>query len=144
MDVRLERLNPKRRLLSRQEAARQDERLRALAEQVRYGGNPEHKRDPGDFGLTPPAAWRRGKSLCDDAGVTRREDARALLAAGLLRGLVDARWDGSEWPGLIWAVTDAGTPLEAQREAPGRYHGYPMPAADPLRDTVLARWHAIA
>ena len=27
-----------------------------LAEKVSYGGNPEHKMNPGDFGLTPPAA----------------------------------------------------------------------------------------
>ena len=25
-----------------------------LAEQIRYGDNPEHKMNPGDFGLTPP------------------------------------------------------------------------------------------
>jgi len=40
-------------------------RLAELAQRVNYGGNPEHKKNPGDFGLTPPADPRPGKSLCD-------------------------------------------------------------------------------
>ncbi len=62
-----------------------------LADTVRYGGNPEHKRNPGDFGLTPPAAPRRGKSLGDEAVRFRRADALALLRQGLMAGLVDQR-----------------------------------------------------
>jgi hypothetical protein len=31
----------------------------SLASRVSYGSNPEHKRHPGDFGLTPPAAHCR-------------------------------------------------------------------------------------
>ena len=30
-------------------------RLEQLGQRLNYGGNPEHKRNPGDFGLTPPA-----------------------------------------------------------------------------------------
>lgn len=37
--------------------------LAKLASQVKYGGNPEHKRNPGNFGLTPPSGPRPGKSL---------------------------------------------------------------------------------
>ena len=40
-----------------------------LAEQVRYGGDPEHKRNPGDFGLTPPNGPRQRKSLCEAVGI---------------------------------------------------------------------------
>lgn len=31
------------------------------------------------------------------------------------------------WPQIVWAVTDRGQPLEAQREGDAIYHGYPMP-----------------
>ena len=44
------------------------------------------------------------------------------------------------WPQNVWAVTEKGEPLEAQRESDGIYHGYPMPEADPFREEVLERW----
>ena len=117
-----------------------------LADKVRYGGNPEHKRNPGDFGLTPPAAPRRGKSLCDDAGVFRRRDALKLLQEGLITGLIDHRWRADDWPPLVWAVTAEGIPMEAQYQQEyqqgGAYHGYPMPAADPLRDAIAEAWRS--
>ena len=48
--------------------------LSDLASQAKYGGNPEHKMNPGDFNLTPPSSPRAGKSLCDSVKVfTRRE-----------------------------------------------------------------------
>ena len=53
MKSRYNQFNPKRRLL--QPSAEDVERLCVLAEKVVYGGNPEHKRNPGDFGLTPPS-----------------------------------------------------------------------------------------
>ena len=43
--------NPKRRI---RESCNPEELIR-LAERVRYSGSPYHKRNPGDFGLTPPA-----------------------------------------------------------------------------------------
>ena len=132
--------NPKRRLRTMAWNGAHGVRLAELAAQVCYGGNPEHKRSPGDFGLTPPALPRRGKTLCDDVNIFRRTEALSLLRDGLRCGLVDARWDGSGWPQLVWAVTADGQPLEAQREADGRYHGYPMPEADPLRTAVVEYW----
>jgi hypothetical protein len=85
---------------------------------VSYGGNPEHKRNPGDFGLNPPIAPRRGKTLCDDAGISRRQVAENLLRAGITRGLISAlRVNG--WPKNVWAVTEDGIPLEAQLENQG-------------------------
>lgn len=116
--------------------------LSELAGRVRYGGNPEHKRDPGDFDLAPPAAPRPGKSLCDDAGVFKRDDALALLRQGLTLGLVADRFEG-EWPYNVWMVTASGMPLEAEWEGEGVYHGYPMPDADPFRGEVLRRWKDI-
>jgi hypothetical protein len=114
-----------------------------LAKKVGYGGNPEHKKNPGDFGLTPPSGPRPGKSLCDQAGIFSRAEALKYVKLGLKKGLVSDRFTG-EWPQNIWAVTNKGIPLEAQLENPilGTYHGYPMPASDPLAEEVIKRWKA--
>lgn len=133
-------LNPKRRIKDRADG--DAELLGGLAMKVGYGGNPEHKKNPGDFGLTPPSDPRLGKSLCDDAGVFTRTAALKLLKRGLKKGLVSDRFDG-EWPKNIWSVTESGRPMEAQLEnqALGTYHGYPMPENDPLASDVLRRWN---
>jgi hypothetical protein len=129
--------NPKRRICSEPEAS---VRLQALTGQTpRYNGNPEHKRNPGDFGLDPPTSPRPGKTLCDAAHIFTRSEAIALLKTGLERGLFSVQ-ERHGWPQNVWAVTGAGLPLEAQLEGNGSYHGYPMPEGDPLRDEVLARW----
>lgn len=141
MKTRLNDFNPKRKL---QSADGQDmARLAGLVDKVRYGGNPEHKKNPGDFGLTPPADPRPGKSLCDGVGVFSRADALKLLQGGLRRGLVSDRCVGV-WPKNIWSVTADGCALEAQLENSdtGTYHGYPMPDSDPFSETVKDRWHA--
>ena len=95
-----------------------------MADQARYGGNPEHKRTPGDFGLTPPSLPRQGKTLCDSVRIFARDAAASLLKEGLRRGLVSVQERGG-WPQNVWAVTPDGVPLEAQREGDGIYHGYP-------------------
>jgi len=74
--------NPKRRI---QQACDPDE-IERLAEAVSYGGNPEHKRNPGDFGLSPPAAPRPDKTLCDRAGVFDKREAEELLRQGIRQG----------------------------------------------------------
>lgn len=113
-----------------------------LASKVRYGGNPEHKRNPGDFGLVPPSGPRPGKSLCDCANIFSRKDALEYLKQGLTKGLISDRFKG-QWPQNIWSVTREGIPLEVQLENPeiGSYHGYPMPSSDPLAEEVLRRWN---
>jgi hypothetical protein len=113
-----------------------------LAEKVQYGGNPEHKRNPGDFGLTPPSGPRPGKSLCDTAGVFSIQDALRYLKSGLRQGLISELSNG-RWPQIIWSVTDDGYPLEARLENPvtGTYHGYPMPQSDPLAAEIVRRWN---
>jgi hypothetical protein len=137
-------LNPKRRLAG--SASGQPERLAALADlarRTRYGGNPEHKRHPGDFDLDPPSDPRLGKTLCDDAGIVRKEVALGYLQEGLRRGLVSIQSRG-EWPQNVWAVSAEGVALESQLENQmrGVYHGYPMPDDDPLRTEILGRWRA--
>lgn len=144
MKRRYAQFNPKRKLLTPAQAQARAEELIRLAERARYGGNPEHKKNPGDFGLTPPADPRQGKSLCDVAGIFKREVAETLLRAGLRRGLVSDRMDG-EWPKNVWSVTTDGFAMEAQIENPGlgTYHGYPMPETDPLSQEVLRRWERL-
>lgn len=80
--------NPKRRiaaadLLTAAERA-------SLAERITYGGNPEHKRSPGDYRLTPPSSPRPGKTLCDGEHTILKVEAVALLRAGLQKGMMSA------------------------------------------------------
>jgi hypothetical protein len=112
-----------------------------ILDRVSYGGNPEHKRNPGDFGLTPPALPFADASKCDECGITDRATALRFLRLGIERGLVSKRWP-SAFPQNVWVVTDDGIPLEAQLENPekGVYHGYPLLEDDPFREVVLARW----
>ena len=118
------------------------EELARLARRVTYDGSPAHKRDPGDFGLLPPAQPREDKTLCDDVGITRREDALRLLREGISRGLVSVQRRG-DFPQNVWAVAPDGTPLEAQlgNRVLGSYHGYPLSERDrDIYSEVLTRW----
>jgi hypothetical protein len=114
----------------------------ALAERVGCGGNPEHKRNPGDFGLIPPSAPRADKALCDAVNILSRSAALPALREGVRRGLVSRATRGS-FPQNIWSVTADGVPLEAQLEnrEMGTYHGYPMSENDDFRATVLGVWN---
>lgn len=144
MKRRYDKFNPKRKMLTPAQAAARMDELRKLADSVRYGGNPEHKKNPGDFGLTPPADPRQGKSLCDVAKIFKRNEAEKLLREGLRKGLVSDRMVG-EWPKNVWSVTDDGVAMEAQLENPnlGTYHGYPMVETDPFLDEVIRYWERV-
>ena len=115
--------------------------LTQLAKRVVYTGNPEHKTNPGDFCLTPPAGARPGKTLCDGAGIFTKKDALRLLRNGIKQGLISEQIRG-EFPQNIWAVTDDGIPLQAalHDRTKGAYHGYPVPQTDPFRQQILRRW----
>ena len=139
MTLKRRTFNPKRRICTKLEFQNRLEILSALLENVRYGGNSEHKRNPGDFGLTPPSAPRPGKTLCDEVEISSRAEALRLLREGLRRGMFSPQERNCR-PKNVWAVTRRGEPLEAQRESDGIYHGYPMPEADPFREKVLERW----
>ena len=131
--------NPKRKI----QAGADPDYLARLAESVRYGGNPEHKRNPGDFGLHPPANHHRpDKSLCDSVGIFEKDMAVAYLRSGIRKGMISQNEDNG-FPKNIWAVTDDGQPLEAQLEnrVQGVYHGYPMHEDDRFRDIVLKHWN---
>jgi hypothetical protein len=132
------KFNRKRRFASSLPAP---EVLERLAAELRYGGKPDHKRNPGDFGLTPPALPRDDKSLCDEIHLFRRVEALRLLRLGVERGMISP-WDGTGYPKNIWSMTEDGIPLEAQLENPGNgtYHGYLLEVNDDFRDSVIARW----
>lgn len=141
MQRRYNQFNLKRKIKELAEGELQQ--YSALAQKISYGGNPEHKRNPGDFGLTPPNHARLGKSLCDDAGIFSKKIALEYLKAGLSKGLISERFNGN-WPQNIWSVSKDGKPLEAQLENPivGTYHGYPMSESDPLAADVIRRWNS--
>ena len=130
--------NPKRRIAEVDSPLE----LTLLAERVRYTGSPYHKRDPGDFGLTPPAQPLPDKTLCDEAGITSKLEAYRLLIRGVRKGLISVRRDG-QFPVNIWSVTRDGVPLEAQLEnrVMGTYHGYPLASNGDFGDVVLERWN---
>jgi hypothetical protein len=129
--------NPKRKILDLVDP----QHAEWLIAHVSYGGNPEHKRNPGDFDLTPSVIPRPDKTLCDAVGTFSHRIALRYLREGIRKGLVSVQTRG-DFPQNIWAVTDSGEPLEAQLENPTRgvYHGYPMPETDPLREKVLIQW----
>ena len=131
------RFNDKRRI----RPSCQRENLTDLATRVSYTGNPVHKRNPGDFGLTPPSAHRDDKTLCDSVGIFSIATATRLLRVGIKKGLVSEQTRGS-FPQNVWVVDDNGHPLEAQLEnrSQGTYHGYPLALNDPFRDEVLTFW----
>jgi hypothetical protein len=84
-DERRKGYNPKRRIAPAEQWP--EEKCRIMACRIRYGGNPEHKCRPGDYGLVPPANPRPGKTLCDAEGEFPKARAEELLRAGLLRGM---------------------------------------------------------
>jgi len=134
-------VNPKRKLRPAPQSPQELEKLETLVANVSYGGNPEHKRNPGDFELSPPTYPRQGKSLCDDAKIFSKAKALALIKEGLMQGILSVQ-ERKGWPQNIWAVAPNGRALEAMLEnsATGAYHGYPMPSNDPLIDDIHNRW----
>jgi len=114
------KFNTKRKISSVTDAAV----LIPLSSRVVYLGSPLHKINPGDFGLTPPSSPRPDKTLCDGVKIFERDKAQELLREGAKRGLISVQ-ERSGLPQNIWAVSDDGTPLEAQLDNQERatYHG---------------------
>jgi len=133
--------NPKRRIAAAQLLT--PAQRASLAERTAYGGNPEHKRSPGDYRLSPPISPRPAKTLCDGERAILKAEAVALLQAGLRRGTISAT-PPEGWPQNVWAMSDAGDVFQAQLEnvAHGTYHGYPMLLDDDFRSVVLREWAA--
>ena len=119
-----------------------DRERKFLRDHAGYEGISYHKRSPGDFGLTPPAAPRPDKTLCDEANITRRDLADALLAQAIAGGLVSDGEGGPGFPKQLWAVDEHGQVFEAMYggSKTGLYHGYPIRRVDPWFDEVTRAW----
>lgn len=139
----IRRPNPRSKANKRFADKLTSEQLASWMAVVSYGGNAEHKRNPGDFGLAPPLGPRLGKTLCDGVAILQRGKALKLLKEGIRRGLVSGQMRQG-FPQNIWAVADDGTPLEAALDnaAVGSYHGYPMWTDDPFGKKVIKKWNA--
>lgn len=110
------------------------------AQTAAYGGNPEHKKRPGDYGLNPPASPRPGKTLCDADRPLLKAEAECLLREGFRKGMISEQVR-NDWPQNVWAVSE-GQVYEAQLENSdqGAYHGYPMQSDDDFRTLVMEEW----
>ncbi|MCB2189538.1 MAG: hypothetical protein KQJ78_24230 [Deltaproteobacteria bacterium] len=128
-------------MLTKEGAVKRRDELEKLASLASYGGNPAHKRNPGDFGLQPPCSPRQDKTLCDEVELFSRREATRLLREAFSRGLVSQQWRQG-WPQNVWAVMESGRVLEGMLENPtqGIYHGYPLRIHDPQCDMVKQRW----
>ncbi len=135
-NLRKRKHNPKRKIDTAAGA-----NLDLLSTKVVYVGSPFHKRNPGDFGLTPPSQPRPNKTLCDGVQISHPHAAQDLLSKGVRFGLVSVQRRG-DFPQNIWAVAPSGIALEAQLDnvERGTYHGYPMVHGDPLATEVVERW----
>lgn len=113
-----------------------------LKRRVVYEGSPLHKREPNDFGLTPPAAPRSDKTLCDEAGVFEKATALELFDRALRVGLVSESTVGNGLPKHLWAVANGGQVFEAIHggSCAGAYHAYPVRDGDPFAQRVRLRF----
>ncbi len=120
-----------------------DEAERSRLERAVYEGSPYHKRNLGDFDLTPPAAPRPDATLCDEAGITTRTAAAALFERAIERGLVSEATTHGGFPKQIWVVDERGQVFEAMYggSRAGSYHGYPIRMTDPLFLAVTKAWN---
>ncbi|BCM17809.1 hypothetical protein [Mesorhizobium sp. J8] len=111
----------------------------ALADAAVYVGSGHHKRYPLDYGFerTNPIPT---KSLCDMLRPIVLAEAEQLMERGIRAGMVSNYGEG--FPKYIWMVDDAGIVYEAKcdRNAPGRYHGYPLDHDKDVRDYILSEW----
>lgn len=120
-----------------------DAEKEGLRSRIAYEGNPAHKRNPGDFDLTPPAAPRLDKTLCDEAEVLDYATAMTLLCQAIDGGLVSEARTTDGFPKQLWVVTDTGQVFEAMYggSRTGCYHGYPIRKTDPFSDYITKQWH---
>ena len=111
-----------------------------LGKNPKYVGSPLHKRNPGDFNLTPPSCAVTKKNLCDDVAIFNRSIAQNLLEEGIRRGFFSVAMCNG-WPRNVWVLFENKIPLEARLDQQsGTYHGFPMSRTDPLYMEILKNW----
>lgn len=128
--------NPKRRIIAANSIA--NGALEALATSLVYVGSANHKRHPGDYGFHPPSNPRPWKSVCDARRQLLLAEAKELLAAGVLKGMI-SQPDSNGVPKYIWSVDSERVPYES-KIGNGGYHGYPLYPDDDMSAVVLREW----
>jgi hypothetical protein len=118
----------------------EEEKL-VLLERACYEGSPLHKRNPGDFGLTPPASPRPDKTLCDIAEVLTLQKAKHLLESAIKKGVASESRQAQHFPTSLWVV-DGEHVLEARYGGSrlGYYHGFPIPKDQALYELIRQWW----
>jgi hypothetical protein len=128
--------NPKRRIIAANSIA--NGALECLATRLKYVGSANHKRHPGDYGFHPPSNPRPWKSVCDARRPLLLAEAKELLAAGVLKGMISSP-DADGVPKYVWSVDAEGVPYES-KIGNGGYHGYPLYPDDDMSAIVLREW----
>ena len=110
-----------------------------LKEHAVYEGASYHKKNPGDFKLNPPSGPRPNKTLCDEAGISRKAQAQALLLQAIDGGLVSEKTE-FDFPKHLW-VKNGDHVFEAiyGGSKQGYYHGRPVRRSDPFYEEVARR-----
>lgn len=85
MNKRYHQFNTKRKI--KKLTAIELEDCSKLADKVLYTGNSEHKKNPGDFGLTPPSGARPRKSLCDTVNIFSKKTHSNFFNLACVEGL---------------------------------------------------------
>lgn len=134
------KFNSRYRVLDWEEYLDRKAGLAKMAQKVVYTGNPKHKKNPGDFGLTPPCDPRPLASLCDSVRIFKKEVAQDLLRKAFLLGLVDARAKPGEWPKMAWMVYEDHVLQAMYENVPGQYHGFPLSGVEPICNEVMRLW----
>jgi hypothetical protein len=115
----------------------------SLAAKVTYLGNAKHKSNPGNYNLTPPAAYdvRADAGHCDITQIFDRDMADKLLKTAIKKGLISKQTRGG-YPQNVWAVTDQNIVVQANldNQGQGTYHGYPLLPTDPFVQSIKSRW----
>ncbi|MBF0153560.1 MAG: hypothetical protein HQL64_07455 [Magnetococcales bacterium] len=148
---RASRYNPKRRLRPSSETPGEREYLERLAGQIGYGGNPEHKKNPGDFGLSVCFAidpcWEPSghgseevrqttaalRIVINDQLVTRVDNdwSRSVQETVRLSAYPLALWLAASWWRLNWEPTpnpdNLNTAWRMAHEMGGAGEGYLWP-----------------
>jgi hypothetical protein len=136
MTYRRQGNDPKRRIAA---PDRLDPQKRhALASRLTYVGSGHHKLRPGNYGFQPPVNPRPWKSVCDGRRPISKEEAAALLRAGIANGMFSNFADNGT-PKYVWAVDAEGEVYEAKLGSDG-YHGYRLEEEDDFRKLVLEEW----
>lgn len=119
--------------------------IHALLQRCDYEGHPHHKFAPNNFGLQPPAAPRRTKTLCDRHPFNVRclSEAKSMLTRAIQCKMISEEKAVNGLPKFVWFVRISdGAVFEAKLGGPysNLYHGYPLQNDDANRQSVVRAW----